>query len=385
MARTVIGRGRRVIVHRTRIGTTHGVRGLLCTGVTASVGVARGRPGGREAVGVIRIVRHGSTGQSLLRIVHQVLLGSPVVDHVLVLHIAGRNADIDAVHAIAICIRQGVVRFCTAPTAPGAGHMDGGEGLPCTVHVHRERRRGGQAVAVAIEVGRGIGAGSVVVGGCAVVVAGRLVRATVHRAGDLGKAKRVFKQEILIASFKDLDEELATDLAVGRRLSEEDLLVVTGNAVGTARQNVPSAADGRADVHIAPCTESNFPGGDIRIHECGHFGLTCRQEWRLLNSDRDPAVILHTLESRRRIQGRVDRGWRGAPHHVLIERRGGVEEQGRVLISNHSRHEVVGVGRGEVYAIGRHSVHAIRGVRLDRQAEAIGVSSVLETGILSGC
>ncbi len=263
--------------------------------------------------------------------------------------------------------------------------MDGGEGLPCTVHVHRKGRRGGQAVAIAIEVGRGIGAGSVVVGGCAVVVAGRLVRATVHRAGDLGKAKRVFKQEILIASFKDLDEELATDLAVGRRLSEEDLLVVTGNAVGTARQNVPSAADGRADVHIAPCTESNFPGVHIGIHQDGHLRFSRGQVGLLVNADGHPAVVLGTFETRSRVKDRVDRSGGGATQDVLVERRGGVEEQGRVLISNHSRQEVVGVGRGEVHAISGHSAHAIRGERLDRQAEAIGVSSVLETGILSGC
>ena len=384
-AGAVVVGGVLVVVDGSGVRATEGVGGLLFTGVATAVRVGGRGTGRRHAVGVRGRVRHGRAGQPALGIVHEVLLGSPVVDHVLVLDIPGRNANVDAVHAVAIRIGQGVVRLGAAPSAPGTGDVNRGEGLLGTVHVHREGGRGGQAVAVAVEVGRSVGTGSIVIRGLAVVVAGGLIRASIHRARDLGEAERRFDQLGLVTLRENLDEELTAHFTGCRQLGEQDLLVVAGDAVGAAGQDVPSPSNRRADVDVAAGSETELPRIHIRIDEHGHFRLASTEVGLLFDADGHPAVILGSLETRQRVEERVNRGRRRAAQRVLVEGRRGVEEQRRVLIADRRRHEVVGVGRVHIHAIRGHSAHAIRGEGLHRKAEALGVSSVLETGVLSGC
>ena len=381
-AGSVIGGRRGAVVGGIVVRATEGGLGLLVAGQAAAVSVGRGRTGRREAVGVCGGIGDGGAGCSGLGVIDEVFLGSPVVDHVLVLHITGRNAHGDAVHAVSVLIGQGVVGLGTAPAAPGAGHVHGGEGLAAAGHVHGERGRRGQAVAVAVEVGGCIGAGAVILGGRVVIVAGVAVGTPGAAAGHGLEAEGVLDQEGLVSVGEDLDVELPAEVTIGGGLREEHLLIGTGDAVGAAGQNVPSPADGRADVHVAAGAEPDFPGSDVGVDKQGDVGLT-RAEVRLLfDSDCHPAVVQDILQSRHGVEQGVD-GRRGrSTQRVLIKGRGGVEEQGIRSISNHGGHEVIR-GRGvEIHPVSGQTGDHIRGHGLHRERESRHVSSGLETGVL---
>ena len=87
-------------------------------------------------------------------------------------------------------------------------------------------------------------AGPVVHGGLVVVVARGGVGATGRAAGAGRKRERVLDQLGLVTVGENLDEELPAEVAVRGGLGKEDFLVVSGNAVGAARQDVPTATDG---------------------------------------------------------------------------------------------------------------------------------------------
>ena len=239
----VVGR-RGAVVGGIVVRTTKGGFGLLVTGQATAVGVGRGRTRSREAVGVGGGIGDGSTGCSGLGVIDEVFLGSPVVDHVLVLHITGRNAHGDAVHAVSVLIGQGVVGLGSAPTAPGASHVHRGERLAAAGHVHGERGRRGQAVAVTVEVGGCIGAGAVIFSGRVVIVAGIAVGTPRAAARHGLEAKGALDQLGLVTVGENLDVKLSAKVAIRGGLGDEHLLVTAGQSVGTAGQDVPSTSNG---------------------------------------------------------------------------------------------------------------------------------------------
>ena len=203
--------------------------------------------------------------------------------------------------------------------------MHAGEGLPAAGHVHVERGHRGEAVAIAVEVGRCIRAGAVIVGGGSIVVAGSSIGTTVHAAGCLLEAVDRFNQLALVSVREHLDVQLATDLPIRGQLGKQDFLVRTRDAVGAARQDVPSATNGRADVHIAACAEAHLPGSDVRIHEHGNIRFTVSEDGLLIDTDGHPAVVRSIREGA--VVQRVDGSRRRSSQRILIEGCRRVEEQ----------------------------------------------------------
>ena len=91
-----------------------------------------------------------------------------------------------------------------------------------------------------------------------------------------------------------LDVKLAREDPVGGELAQQDAVVFTCDAIGTAAENEPGTADGVVDGEVATGLEIGQPIVVIRRNRV-HNAFTSTR--RTFQSDGHPTVVAHLRES----------------------------------------------------------------------------------------